>query len=721
MRNLFKVNLIIIIFINNVFALSETKDTSYINTDNITYNEIDNTVELGENSLINIGSNNIYLNKGIIDYNNNSIEIYGNLYIYQGLNILSSTDLIGDTQLTNFKTNKVSYIYNDDLKVDSEFMEKMGNEAYFYDNFLTPCDLDGFFNCPTWSLKIAKTKYLVNEDKFTHYDSFLQIADKKIFYLPYLSHYGRKAPRQKGFLTPTFDFNLLNGGGAINTPYYIPIDISNDITITPTLELSSNKLELPNNVKINSIYNGLNSGGSTNLNMTTILNENDDHFYNSVSINTYQTLNKTNQIEFNTLITNSISTTRSNNTNQLNYVNSYIKLKTYDVFKKNDILISEINTVTSFDESNNNLIPIQSPNIEYRNFVDLKSNTYLYNDLNFYSLERNSSYLSNPKKNTGFNLTNEITNNFIIGKSLLKNKIIIDNTYRILEFNESSNNDQFTKNSIRFSSSYRSNPFQNFLSGRIKFIINEDLKYDEKSTNEDSNSYTFNYQHLFKENRFYGYDLSDNSKRFVYAIEFDKKIDFSSYFLNVGQSYDFSTDNTYLNKINQNQKLSDIALEAGMTNELFSLKLDSRLNKKNYTKKEMNYSLDFDQKNWALSLNYNETSKESFIESSDNSKSLKTNLNVDINDNISIGFYNNLDLKNDYYPFESIFNITLKDECSQFEIKYTNTKYSDNFTTTPKETINLTYRMDYLGFFGYEQNTDLFLKETGSYYYGTNN
>ena len=721
MKNLFKFNLILIILFNNVFALTTTKETSYINTENITYNHIDNTIELGENSLINIDDNNLYLDKGIIDYNKDRIEVEGLLYIYQGQSILSSTDLIGNTKLTNFKTNKVSYIYNDDLKVDSAYMEREENEVYFYDNFLTPCELDGFFNCPTWSLKIPKTKYLVNEDKFIHYDSLLQIADKKIFYLPYLSHYGAKAPRQKGFLTPTFDFNLLNGGITTKIPYYIPINISNDLTFTPYLELSSNSLELPKNIKINSVYNGLNAGGSTNLDMTTIFNENNDMFYNSISINTNQTLNKKNQLEFNTLITNSISTTRSDNTDQLNYESSYIRINSYDVYKKNDILISEINTVISFDESDNNLIPIQSPYLEYINFVDLDSNTYLYNYLNIFSLERSNSYLSNPKKNTGFNLTNEITNNYIVGKSLMKNKLIIDSIFRTLEFDDASINDEYTQNSIRFSSIYNSPKYENLLSSHIKFIVNEDIKYSDKSTNEDSNSYTFNYQHLFKENRFYGYDKSDNSKRVVYGLEFEKDNELNKYFLNLGQSYDFSTDNQYLNIINQNQKLSDVALEAGMANKFFKLKLDSRLNKQNLSKKEMNYSLNLNYPNWDASFNYNETSNESFITNSDNSKALKNTLNFDINDNISMGLYNNLDLKNDYYPFESVFNIALKDECSQLEIEYTNTKYSDNFNTTPKETISLTYRMDYLGFFGYEQNTDLFFKEAGTYFYGTNN
>ena len=48
------------------------------------------------------------------------LEIFGNFYLYQELNILSGKNLVGDTKLNNFTANEVSYIYNNDLKIDSD-------------------------------------------------------------------------------------------------------------------------------------------------------------------------------------------------------------------------------------------------------------------------------------------------------------------------------------------------------------------------------------------------------------------------------------------------------------------------------------------------------------------------------------------------------------------------------------------------------------------------
>ena len=43
---------------------------------------------------------------------------------------------------------------------------------------------------------------------------------------------------------------------------------------------------------------------------------------------------------------------------------------------------------------------------------------------------------------------------------------------------------------------------------------------------------------------------------------------------------------------------------------------------------------------------------------------------------------------------------------------------NDNYNTTPEELLSINYRMDYLGFFGYQQSTDLFFEEPGNLDYG---
>ena len=153
MNKIFIIILIFIIFLFNQIIRLNADDT-YITSSNITYNEKENIVELAENSKINFNNTNILIDKGIIDYKKNEFEVFGNFYLYEELTILSGQNLSGDASLNNFTADNVSFIYNDDLKIDSENLKRNNNIVYFYNNFLTPCELDGYFNCPTWSLKI---------------------------------------------------------------------------------------------------------------------------------------------------------------------------------------------------------------------------------------------------------------------------------------------------------------------------------------------------------------------------------------------------------------------------------------------------------------------------------------------------------------------------------------------------------------------------------------
>ena len=115
---------------------------------------------------------------------------------------------------------------------------------------------------------------------------------------------------------------------------------------------------------------------------------------------------------------------------------------------------------------------------------------------------------------------------------------------------------------------------------------------------------------------------------------------------------------------------------------------------------------------------YNETQSDAFKDLSNDTQSILLNLSKEINQNIRIGLNSNLDVKNNYDPYSSNLLISLFDECSQLDITYNNTRYNDNFNTQPEEKISITFSMDYLGFFGYEQSTDLFFSRPGEMNYG---
>lgn len=700
----------ILILLSQIIRLN-AKDDTYINSNNIIYDEINNTIELAKNSKINYGTANILIDRGIIDYDQNKIEVFGNFYFYERLNIISGKNLSGDSNLKSFSAIDVNYIYNNDLKIDSKKIVRDNNYLYFYDNFLTPCELDGFFDCPTWSLKINSTEYNIEKDQFKHYNSFLQIADYKIFYLPYLSHYGNKAPRQKGFLNPTLSFEI-GANSSLITPYYLPINPSTEITFTPNFS-SSNNSNLFESFENNTAFRQKRGGGEVNLDLYNKKNANDKYIYSSAKLNTKQVINKSNVFSSNLLLTNSISTTRSTNDEPITFEDIYLRLDSYDQFLKNDFTRVELASVETFDSTKASLVPL-TPSLIYKNFFQL-NNVSNFNDFNLRILKRDESNDNSPSENFSI----KIDQKFILHKNLNRNlnsrfNLNLQNGYYKYDFEHDQllNKEKF-KSNIIFSAD---NSFQinNKLKSRLKLIHNINLLNSEFIINEDSMAKTFTYESQYSDSRFFGSDVVDNSSRFVYGIESKTKILNQNYNLKIGQTYELNKNSNYSQTIKQTNNFSDLAIEAGASFKDLNFRVDTRLDKSTFSKKELNYSLKISNP-INISLLYNETDKNSFNELTDDSKNLGINISKNINNNISLGYQSNLDLKNDFSPYSDSISLGISDECSKLSIVYSNVRFNDNFNTTPTEKISITYFMDYLGYFGYEQSTDLFFKEFGNF------
>ena len=713
MSRLFLVVFIIIFFFKQLISLGADNDT-YINTTNITYDEVENIIELAENSKININDTNILVDRGIIDYGNDKVEVFGNFYLYQDLNILSGKNLIGNTKLNNFSAIDVSYIYNNDLKIDSDKSKRSDNIVSFYNNFLTPCELDGYFGCPTWSLRIDETKYNIEKDKFVHFDSFLQIADYKLFYLPYFSHYGAKAPRQKGFLTPTLEFTI-GGNSGVYTPYYLPIKENIDIKITPKFIFSEN-LDFINNYSLNTILNSKTSGGTYVFTIDNLKYANDANINTSASLDFRQVLDKNKIVYFEGVITNSISTTRSLNEEPVKFENVYLRLDNYDLFLKDDYFSVEVSTVEAFDSTNVSLIPF-IPKVNYENNIKFNKNISNYNEFNFSVIKRDESQDNLASENNKFKINNYITFNNEFYKTNVYNKISLLNGFNDYTFeHDNSLNRNDTFNHIILSSDYFFN-LNEIIKPRFKFIINQDINSSDNTINEDSNTITFNYQNSYSDNRFFGTDLRDNTSRIVYGFESEFDIKNQKISINTSQSYDFKKNNNFSNKLNQSSFFSDIAVEAKTEIKKLKFNLDTRLDRSTLKSKEVNFSVYTDDP-FNISVNYHETSKDAFTEKSNDTEYLGLGFEKEINDNFKLSYESGIDLKNNFSPYYDSFGVKIHDECSELKIQYSNRRYNDNYNTSPEELISVSFYMDYLGFFGYQQTTDLFFEEPGTFDYG---
>ncbi len=707
--------LLIFVFCVRQIMILNANDDTYINTTNITYDEKKNIVEFADNSKINIGNTNMLVDRGIIDYNNDKIEVYGNFYLYQETNILSGKDLKGDTRLKNFTANQVSFIYNNDLKIDSDIAKRRDNEVYFYNNFLTPCELIGFFGCPTWSLRIDKTKYDVTEDKFTHYDTFLQIADYKVFYLPYFSHYGSKAPRKRGFLTPTFEFGI-SGNSSIYTPYYLPINDSTDVKFKPKFIITEG-INIIDNYELNTLIKNKSSGGEFSIELDNVKSEEKSNLNNTLRMYFKQVLNKEQVLSFNGLLTNSVSTTRSNNEEPLKFEDIFLRLDNYNFALKDDFLGTEVTTIESYDSTSDSLIPL-SPRIIYHNNIKISKNISNINELDFTIIKRNKSQSDLPSENNSLKINNYITNNKKIDDINVYNKVSFLNSLNNYNFEHNTdlnNTGEFSH--LILSSDFFYNLNDN-INTRLKIIHNEEIHNSDNIINEDSNSLTFNYQNLYSDNRFFGTDSRENTSRLVYGIETDFIINNQEFDLNINQSYDLSKNNKFAKKINQKSYFSDYAIEGKTKIKNLLVNFDTRLDNSSFNKKEMNVEFEITEP-FKIMLNYHETQKNAYIENSNDTEYLGINFEKQIYKNLIASYSSNIDLKNNFSSYYDSVGLKIFDDCSELNIQYSNRRYNDDYNTSPEELLSINFSMDYLGFFGYQQSTDLFFQETGNLDYGS--
>ena len=135
------------------FYADDTKnnlnETTYINSKNIFFDKENNKVILGQDSYINNDEVTLVSNGGYIDFKENIIDIKNKFYILQTNEIFSGNSLKSDTKFTNATAEDVSYIINENFKIQSSKLIKSQNIVNLYDNYITPCKINGIFNCPT--------------------------------------------------------------------------------------------------------------------------------------------------------------------------------------------------------------------------------------------------------------------------------------------------------------------------------------------------------------------------------------------------------------------------------------------------------------------------------------------------------------------------------------------------------------------------------------------
>ena len=707
-------NKILFIFVLLIMAVQfnaeQISNEIYVNSKNLNYDKKTDIINLGKNSLINYQSASIKTDEGLIDLKGKKIYIDGNFYLNYSTDIMKGIFLKADLNFKEGSAKNVNYILNKKIKINAELLNKVSDTLTFYDSFITPCDLKGFFDCPTWSLKVKKTKYNIEDDYFEHFSTFVQVADKKIFYLPYVSHYGSKAPRQKGFLTPTAQITNDNFGANLTTPYYLPINESTDIKVTPTFYLGKNITKyFENNIE----YRKKLSEGDMNI---TFYNYYDRKTVNQIkkgysfTASTQLNLNNNNNIDANINYTSNISKYKSKNNTKAASLNSTITLNTYNTLKNNDLLISKISGSKALDGTLNTSNPYELPSFKYFNYMNFKNNLILNNEIKLDILNRNTSLDYLPNRIVRASLLNIFQKNIYMNRNFkLINKLIFDNTLiSVDEGNKNTNVISGSSNELGTYVSSELNKIYKFsekikIKPRAKIIISSITKTKNNNVNDNSQSLSLNYNNIFEENRYFGTDKKEDGSRIALALE--QKIRLTNQInleLNYGRIYNFDKKVKILEDINQKSKISDHLTEISFNYKNAQIKYNSRLDEKDFNIKEDVLSYKIENNKNSLILNKSLTSDKAFI-NSDSSHFMTTEYTRKINKNTNLKYVSEINVGDNNKIYSEEYKIEFFDNCSELNLVYSVDNYNDGKDLKPNKTLSITYELDFLSGFTDEQ------------------
>jgi LPS-assembly protein len=697
-----KIYLCLITFISFSLVAKQITNDIYVNSSNIYYDKEKNIVNLGENSLINYQTATIKTDEGIIDVNNKKITIDGNFYLNYSNDIMKGESLKADLNFNEGSAINVNYIFDKELKINSKYLYKKNNNITFLDSFFTRCDLNGYFSCPTWSLKVNKTKYKIEEDFYEHFSTFVQIADKKVFYMPYFSHYGTKAKRQRGFLTPSAELINKNFGGNITLPYYIPVNDQTDIQITPTLYYEQS---LTRYFKNRFIFQRKISEGDINLTL--------DNFYDrringqikkgyTIGGDANLNLNKKNNLNVNLNYTSNISKHKSSSDSKDTTMTSDIKLNTYNFINKNDMLSSRISGSKDLDSETNTSNPYELPSLEYLNYYNFKNNAILNNKVKLDLISRNTSANYLPMRIFRLNVSNSFQKNYNLKKNYkIINTLKLSNT--ILSVKEGSRDTNIISGRSERSSSYISSEInkifylkkRNKIKPRLKFIFSNITNSKELNINDNSQSLSFSYNNIYQENKYFGSDKEENGSRVVMGLEQKYyKGDNTEIAINYGSIYNIDKERNYMLDIKQGNKLSDHLMELSLAYKSNKFSYNSRNDYKNFDLKEdsVNYSFENGKNNLALSKNL--TNKNAYKDS-ESSHFMTLKYNRSINGNSNFSYENEIDFENKYEMYSQKYELNFYDECSTLSIAYKTENYSDGNELKPNKTLSIKYEIDF--------------------------
>ena len=695
--------ILLFVFNSNISVYSKEKD------DNKTIIEADKIFKKDLNTIIAIGNievkkNNQILTSDYIEYNQNdkifSSDSNVKIFDIENKNILFSKNISISDDLYNANFDNGVLLFSNGSSIKSNHIKKTkNNDIFLYETkyFICPTKiynqdityeqmeshLDSNKN-PLFFLKNSVIQFNTENKDYVLRNTVIYLWKIPIFYIPYIKF---NANSNVTLLRPSFEYNSnYNFGISFSfKQFFEGVDNKYSLRLTPKYFTKGNYL-LKTDFNIENIYQNYifkfktdivnDNNASKEIRNSYGITEFDEHKYEKyrgkISLDGfYKIINNDLTVNYNTTLFSDRYYNRDYYHINDNYQQSNIKF----------VLLK------STDKTNFNYL--QFSNLFYQELLELHGNTPRYapiiginfqntifnnNNFNsFYDINVNTTNLFRKKgiQYNRYSISPSINNIFKTHFGIFETNFILKNDYYMFDIkNDQDQQFLFKDKQNRVVSEINLDWRQSFftkyftIQPRVKYLYTKNINKDINILlNEDSYPIDINFNDIFSNNRYIGYDILEYGNRITYGIEGDI---FQRIGYGIAQGYK-EKNNLNLQLLGFEKKLSDyVGYLSYSFNENFNVyyrfMIDSGFN---YNKKnELNFNLDYDKIN--IYIVYSQLKKDIIS----NYPLKQTNIGIiyDITEYYKLKFDMIMDIENNNRLLETDFNIIYDAECVRWEL-----------------------------------------------------
>lgn len=595
-------------------------------------------------------------------------------------NVLEADTLKINDELRDGFIEDVELLLADASRVAALEGERSNDRTTFRKAVYSPCEICEEGDNPVWQIKAVKVVHDVDKKRLYYDNAFLEFLGVPIFYMPYISHPDPSVKKGSGLLVPEVR-QRDELGLVLAVPYFIDIDPTQDVTLTPIIT-TKERAVLGTEYRKQFRKGSLTAEGSV-----TYVPERDDfnqpigrdflrgHLFSSGQFIHNKHWRSTYQLRF---ASDDTYLTRYDWSDEDTLVNTYALEGFYDNHYVSARLIG-FQGLRVEDETG--LVPQALPNIRYRYESDpLWRGARAFADVNAVAIQRFDGQDTRRAMVSGgvrlpWNFTNGLrTTTTVLGRGDLYD---VSDADRPDDPAFATTNGSRSRALARISIDMRLplinslGKFTQILEPRVLFVAGTSGENDE-IPNEDSRSFDLDDANIFLTDRVPGEDLWDGGTRVTYGATWRLLMDKIELDATLAQSFSFDDDTvTYPRGTGLEGNFSDFVGRVSLrVSDWLTVRNRFRIDKSNFSVRRNQINATVGTDRFSVTVGYEQLNRNPGPDLPSDREELRLASRLRIDENWQVTASTVQDLTSGRSAVTNRASLIYTDECLEFQLNY---------------------------------------------------